>query len=197
MMMLTFSDTHDFYQQKFKLCLPVKPLHEYACTFSFSSVWFSGSVVSNSLWPHRLQHARLPCSSPSLRACANSCLLSQSSNHLMLYCLLLPLPSIFANIRSFLMSQFFAAGGQSIGDSASASVLPMNIQDWLPLGLTDLISLQSKGLLRVFSNTTVQKHQLFDAQLSLWPNSHIYTWLLEKTWLWLYGPCWQNSVSAF
>ena len=82
---------------------------------------------------------------------------------------------------SFQMSQFFTSGGQSIGVSASASVLPMNIQDWLPLGGTGWISLQSKGLSRVFSNTTVQKHQFFGAQLYLWPNSHIHTWLLEKT----------------
>ena len=80
----------------------------------------------------------------------------------------------------FPVSQFFTSGGQSIEASASASVLPMNIQDWLPLGLTGLISLQSKGLSRVFSSTTVWKHQLFGAQLSLWSNSHIHIWLLEK-----------------
>ena len=81
---------------------------------------------------------------------------------------------------SFLMSQFFASGGQSIGASVSASVLQMNIQDWFPLGLIGLISLQFKELLRGFSNTTVQKHHFFSAQLSLWSNSHIHTWLLEK-----------------
>ena len=81
---------------------------------------------------------------------------------------------------SFQMSQFFTSGSQSIGASASASVLPMNIQDWFPLELTGLISLQSKGLSRVFSNTTVQKYQFFGAQLSLWSNSHIHTWLMEK-----------------
>ena len=81
---------------------------------------------------------------------------------------------------SFQMSQFFAAGGQSIGVSASTSVLPMNTQDWSPLGWTSWISLQSKGLSRVFSNTTVQKHQFFSAQPSLWSKSHIHTWLLEK-----------------
>ena len=80
----------------------------------------------------------------------------------------------------FPMSQFFASGGQSIGASSSASVLPMNTQDWFPLGRAGWISLQSKGLSRVFSNTTVQKHQFFSTQLSLWSNSHIYTWLLEK-----------------
>ena len=101
------------------------------------------------------------------------------SNYLIL-CHPLLLPSIFPSIRSFLMSQFFTSGGQSIRISASASVLPMNIQDWFPLGLKGWIFLQSKGLSRVFSNTTVQKHQFFSAQLSLWSNSHIHTWLLEK-----------------
>ena len=88
---------------------------------------------------------------------------------------------------SFLMSQFFAYG-QSIGVSASASVFPKNIQDWFPVGWTGLISLQSKGLSRVFSNTTIQKHQFFGAQLSLQSNCNIHTWLLEKSWLWLDGP---------
>ena len=86
---------------------------------------------------------------------------------------------------SFPMSQFFASGNQSIG--ALASVFPKNIQDWFPLGWTGLISLQSKGFLRVFSSTTVQKHQFFSARPSLWSNSHIHTWLLEKPQLWLYG----------
>jgi len=101
-------------------------------------------------------------------------------NHL-IHChpLLLP-PSIFPASGSFQMSQFFASGGQSIGVSASASVPPMNIQDWFPLGWTGWISVQSKGLSRVFSNTTVQKHQFFSSQLSLQFNSHIHTWLLEK-----------------
>ena len=95
------------------------------------------------------------------------------SNHLILFCPLLLLPSIFPSIRVFLlMSQFFTSSGQSVGTSASTSVLPMNIQGWFPLGLTGLISLQSKGLSRVFSNTTVQKHQFFNAQLSLWSNSY-------------------------
>ena len=88
--------------------------------------------------------------------------------------------------QSFPMNLFFPSGGQSIG--ASASVLPMNIQDWFPLGLTDLIPLQSKRLSRVFSNTTVQKHQFFGAQPPLWPTSHIHTRLLEKPQLWLYRP---------
>ena len=97
------------------------------------------------------------------------------SNYLIL-CRPLPLlPSIFPALGSFLMSQFFASGGQSIGASASASVLPMNIQDWFPLLLTGLISLQFKGLSRVFSNTIIQKHQFFGSQLSSWSHSHIYT----------------------
>ena len=86
----------------------------------------------------------------------------------------------FLASRSFPMSHFFASGGQSIGASPSASVLPMDIQDWFLLGLSGLISMQSKGLSRVFSSTTVQKHQFFSAQLSLWSNSQIHTWLLEK-----------------
>ena len=101
-------------------------------------------------------------------------------NHLILCRPLLLLPSIFPSIRVFPMSQFFASGGQGIGVSASASVLPMNIQDWSLLGWTGWISLQSKGLSRVFSNTTVQKHQFFSTQPSSWCNSHIDTWLLEK-----------------
>ena len=90
-----------------------------------------------------------------------------------------PSTQSFPASGSFPMSQFFASGGQSVGVSASASFLPGNIQDWFPLGLTGWISLQSKGLSRVFSNTTVQKHQFFSAQLSLWSNSHIHTWPLE------------------
>jgi len=142
----------------------------------FQFIQFSCSVMSDSLWPHGLQHTRLPCPSPTPGACANSCPLSWwyhptiSSS--------VPFSSrlqSFPASGSFPMSQFFTSGGQSIGVSASASVLPMNIQDWFPLGLTGLISLQSKGLSRVFSNTTVQKHQFFSAQLSLWSNSHIHT----------------------
>ena len=102
------------------------------------------------------------------------------SNHLILCHPLLLLPSIFPSIRVFQMSQFFTSGSQSIGGLVIASVPSMNIQDWFPLGLTGWISLQSKGLSRVFSNTTNQKHQFFWAQLSLWSNSHIHTWLLEK-----------------
>ena len=103
-----------------------------------------------------------------------------ASSHLILCRPLLLLPPIPPSIRVFPMSQLFAWGGQSIGVSASASVLPMNTQDWFPLGWTGWISLQSKGLSRAFSNTTVQKHQFFGAQLSSQSNSHIHTWPLEK-----------------
>ena len=102
------------------------------------------------------------------------------SNHLNLCHPLFLLPSVFPSIRVFLMSQLFASGGQSVGTSASASVLPMNIQVWFPLGWTGLISLLSKRLSRVFSNTPVKKRQFFSAQLSLWSNFHIHTRLLEK-----------------
>ena len=103
----------------------------------------------------------------------------------------------FPGAGSFPMSWLFASGGQSIGASTSASVLPMNIQDWFPLGLTSLISFQFKGLSRVFSNTTVRKHKFSTVQPSLWSSSHIHVWLLENPWLWLYGTCWQSNVSAF
>ena len=109
------------------------------------------------------------------------------SNHLILCRPLLLLPSIFPASGSFQMSQLFTSGGQSIGVSASTAVLPMNTQDWSPLGWTGWISLQSKGLSRVLSNTTVQKRQFSGAQLSLWSSSHIHTWLLEKSSLWLDG----------
>ena len=122
---------------------------------------FSHSVVTDSLQPHGLQHTRLPCSSPTPRACSNSCLLSQWC-HPNISSSVIPLSSClqsFPASGSFQMSQFFTSGGQSIG--ASGSFLPVNIQDWFPLGLTGLISLQSKGLSRVFCNTIVQKHQFF------------------------------------
>ena len=125
--------------------------------------------MSNSFGRHGLRHARLPCSSPTPRTCSNSCPSSQWY-HLTISSSVIPFSSClqsFPASGSFPMSQFFASGGQSIGAWASTSVLPMNIQDWFPLGLTGLISLQSKGLSGFFSNTTVQKHQLFGAQLSL------------------------------
>ena len=119
------------------------------------------------------------------------------SSHLIFCCPLLLLPSIFPSIRVFSMSWLFALGRQSIRASASASVLPMNIQGWFPLGLTVLISLQSKGLLRVFSSTTTQKHQFFSAQPSLWFNSHIRRWLLENHSFYDMDLCQQSDVSAF
>ena len=129
---------------------------------------FSHLVVSDSLRPHRLQHARLPCPLPSPGACSNECPLSQWCHPAVSFCL-----QSFPASESFQMIQFSASGGQSIGVSASASVLPVNIQDWFPLGLIDWISLQSKGLSRVFSNTTVQKHQFFSTQPSLWSSSQL------------------------
>ena len=145
----------------FKLC------RNPGCLFH-SSVQFS-SVVSNSLRLHGLQHARLPCPSPIARVCSNSCPLSQWC-HPTVSSYVIPFSAClqsFPASGSFPTSQLFASGGQSTGVSASASVLPMNIQDWFPLGWTGWISLPSKGLSRVFSNTTVQEHQFFSAQLSL------------------------------
>ena len=134
--------------------------------------------MSNSLQPQGLQHARLPGTSfPGV--CSNSCpwnrwyYLTTSSSAAVFFCL-----QSFPVSGSFSMSWLFASGSQSIGVSASATVLPMNIQGWFPLGLTGLISLLSKGLSRVFSSTTIKKHQIFSAQPSLWSNSHIHTWLL-------------------
>ena len=146
------------------------------------SVQLSCSAMSDSLWPHGLQHTRLPCPSPTPGAYSNSCLLSRWC-HPIISSSVIPFSShlqTFPASESFQVRQFFASGGQSIGVSASASVLPMNIQDWFPLGWTGWIPLQSNGLSSVFSNTTVQKHQFFSTQLSLQSNSHIHTWLLEK-----------------
>ena len=135
--------------------------------YEFSSVQFSHSVLSDSLRYHGLKHTRLPCPSPNTRACSNSCPSSRwcyptiSSS-------VIPFsscPQSFPASGSFTVNQLFISRGQNI--RASASALPMNIQDWFPLGLTGLVSLQSKGLSRVFSNTAVQKHQFFGAQLSL------------------------------
>ena len=143
------------------------------------------SLVAQScptLPPHGLQQARLPCPSPTAGACSNSCASSRwchpttSSSVIPFFSCLQSFPAS----GSFLMSQFFSSGGQSFGTLASASVLPKDIQDWFPLGLTGWISLQFKGLSRVFSTTTVQKHQFFGTQLCLWSNTYIHTWLLEK-----------------
>ena len=147
-----------------------------------SSVQLSHSVVSDSLWPHESQHARPPCPSPTPRVYSNPCPSSRWC-HPAISSSVIPFSSCPQSLPasgSFPISQRFTWGGQSIGVSASASVLPMNTQDWSPLGWTGWISLQSKGLWRVFSNTIVQKHQFFGAQLSSQSNSHIHTWTLGK-----------------
>ena len=140
--------------------IPQKVKHR----ITINSVQFSRSVMSDSLWPHELQHARPRSPSPTPRVHPNPCPLSRRCHPTISSYVhpLLLLPSIFPSIRDF-----FTSGGQSIGVSASTSVLPMNTQDWSPLGWTGWISLQSKGLSRVFSNITAQKHQFFCAQLSL------------------------------
>ena len=145
------------------------------CPISLCKLFFSHSVVSNSLQPHELQHDRLPCPSLSLGVCSNSCPTILSSVVPFSSC-----PQYFPASDSFPMSWLYPSGGQSIGASASASVLPVNIQGWFPLGLTALISLLSKGLSRVFISTTVLKHQLLGSHPFLWSISHIHTWPLEK-----------------
>ena len=152
------------------------------CTPIFITIQFSRSVLSNSLWPHGLQYARPSCPSPTPGVDSDSCPLNRWC-HPTISSSVVPFSSClqsFPASGSFQMSQFFASGGQSIGVSAPASVLPMNIQDWFPWGWTSWISLQCKGLSGVFSNTTVQKHQFFSAQPSSQSNSHMHTWLLEK-----------------
>ena len=141
-----------------------------------SSVQFNRSVVSDSLRPHRLQHARPPCPSPTPRACSNPCPSSQWC-HPTISSSVIPFSSClqsFPESGSFPMSQLFASGGQSIGVSASTSVLPMNTQEWSPLGWTGWISLQSKGLSRIFSKTTIQKHQFFSSAFLIVQLSHSY-----------------------
>ena len=142
-----------------------------------SSVQFSRSVMSDSLRPHESQHARSPYPSPTPGVYSNSCPSSQWC-HTTISSSVIPFSSCPQSLPasgSFPMSQLFASGGQSIEVSASASVLPMNTQDLSHLGWTGWISLQSKGLSRVFSNTIIQKHQFFGAQLSSQSNSHIHT----------------------
>ena len=154
-------------------------VHSSVASISFSQ--FSRSVVFNSLWPCGLQHARLPCPSSTPRIYSNSCQLSQWC-HLTISFSTVPFSSClqsFSASGSFPVSSLHQVA-KILGVSASASVLPMNIHDWFPLGLTGWISSQSKGLSRVFSNTTIQNHQFFGVQLSLQSNSHIHTWLLEK-----------------
>ena len=160
--------------------------------------------MSNSLQPHGVQHTRLPCPLLSPRVCSNSCPLSQwcylttsSSATLIHFCL-----QFFPASGSFQMSQLFASGGLSIGASASASILPINIQGWFPLGLTGLIFLQSKGLSRVFSSSTIRKHQFFGARPSFWsnllgppPSADTQTILLQEE-LWDPAPAERNQRPA-
>ena len=155
--------------------------------------------MSDSLRPHGLQHTRLPCPSPTLGACSDLCQLSQWC-HPTISSSVIPISSCLQSLppsESFLRSQFFSSGGQSIGVSASTSVLPKNIQGLFPFreGLVGFPCGPSDSQ-RVFSNTIVQEHQFFGTELSLWSNSHIHTRLLEKTQLWL-DLCWQNNVRAF
>ena len=147
---------------------------------------FSRSVTSDSFWLYGLQHARLPCPSPTPGACSNLFPLSRWC-HPTISSSVIPFSSLqsFPASGSFPMSQFFASGGQSIGASSSASVLPMNIHSWFPLGLTGLISLWSKGLSRVFSSTTVQKHPL-TSTYDYWKN-HSFDYA---------DFCWQSDVSV-
>ena len=165
------------------MCCTFKILTGYTYSDCASvSVQFSCSIMSDSLRPHDAQHARPPCPSPTPRVHPNPCPLSQWC-HPTISSSVIPFSSrllSFSASEPFPVSRLFALGGPCIRASALASVLPMNIQDWFPWGLTGWISLQSKGLSRVFSNTTVQKYQFFSAQSSLWYNSHIPTWLLEK-----------------
>ena len=150
--------------------------------FAFSSVQFSHSVVFDFLRPHESQHSRPPCPSPTPGVHSDSRPSSQWC-HLSISSSVIPFSSCPQSLpasESFPMSQLFAWSGQSIGVSALASFLPMNTQDWSPLECTGWISLQSMGLSRVFSNTAVQKHQFFSAQLSSQSNSHIHTWPQEK-----------------
>ena len=163
---------------------------------AYTTFMFSCSVMSDSLWPHGLQHASLPCPSPSPSACSNSCPLSWWY-HPTTSSSVVPFSSwlqSFSGSESFPMNHLFTSGGQRIGDSAS---VPMSIQDWFPLGLTDWLSLQSQGLSRVFSNTTVQKHQLFGTQAFFMIQlSHPYM-TTEKNIALTTDLCWQCTVSAF
>ena len=148
---------------------PISALYRWVSKHYFMNLLISHSVVSNSLRFHGLQHARPPCPSPTPRVYSNSCPSSRWC-HPTISASVVPFSSrlqSFPASGSFQMSWLFTSGGQSIRVSASTSVLPMNIQDWFPLGWTGGISLQSKGLSRVFSNTTIQKHQFFGTQLSL------------------------------
>ena len=154
----THCRSHLFFQLKMRI-MPLYLIRKIIYSF----IHFGRSVMSNSLWPHGLQHTRLLCPSPTPGAGSNSCSWSWWC-HPTISSSVIPFSSslqFFPASGSFAMSQFFTSGGQSTGVSASASVLPMNIQDWFPLGWTGRISLRSKGLSRVFFSTTVQNHQFF------------------------------------
>ena len=157
--------------QRFQQCLVNSSVQSLSCVQLFATPWTAA-------------HQASPSSTNSYTLLKlMSIKLVMPSNHLILCHPLLLLPSVFSASRSFPMSWLFASGGQCIG--TSTSVPPMNIQDWFPLGWTGWISSQSKALLRIFFNTTVQKHQFFSTQPSSQSNSHIHAWLLEKPWLWL------------
>ena len=164
------------------------PLYAYVIYIFFLSVQFSCSAVFDSLWPHGLQHARSPCASSTPEVFSNLCPLSCWC-HPTISSSVITFSSYLQSFQAsgyFQRNQFFTPGGQRVGVSASASVLPMNTEDWSPLGWTGWIFLKSKGLSRVYSNTTVQKHQ-FSGLSFLHSPTLIYTWLLEKPWLWLDG----------
>ena len=146
----------------------VSSVQSLSCVQHFVTPWTAACQASLSITNTRSLHKFM------------SMELVMPSNHLVLYCPLILFYSFFPSIRVFSRSQFFTSGSQSFGASTLASFLPTNIQDWFPLGLTCWISLQSKGLSRVFSNTTVQNHQFFSTQVSLWSNPQIHTWLLEE-----------------
>ena len=165
-------------------CILLRKIEKMSTWFCFQIHDCSVQLFSHVrlLQPYELQHARPPCPSPTPGVHRNP---HPSSRwcHPTISSSVIPFsshPQSFPASGSFQMSQFFASGCQSIGVSASTSVLPINPQDWSPLGWTGWISFQSQGLSRVFSNTTVQKHQFFSTQPWLWSNSHIHTWLLEK-----------------
>ena len=178
--MLLSTFIHKFVcEHLFSVLLGIYPRVEFLG--HFSSIQYR-SVASDSFWLYGLQHARLPCPSPTPGACSNLFPLSRWC-HPTISSSVIPFSSLqsFPASGSFPMSQFFASGGQGIGASASASVLPMHIQGWFPLGLIGLISLLFRGLSRVLSNTTIQKHQFFRAQPTLWSKFHIRTWILGKS----------------
>ena len=155
----------------------MEKLLQYTFTTFYLIVVAVQSLSCVSLWPHELQHARLPCPSLSPRVCSNACPLSQWCHHTTSSSVtLVSCPQSFPASGSFPISRLFASGGRSTG--ASASILPINIQGWFLIGLTGLISFLFQGLSKVFSSTTVWKHQFFGTQTSLWSNSHIHTWLL-------------------